>query len=80
MKRPMPLPVTLTDYILLDQMGYEVLHKDGKPVKVVPKSERCSLSISASTEETIEEIKHAFKRLTRKLKTKLPVESEHNAR
>lgn len=58
MKKPMPLPVTITDYILLDQMGYEVLHKDGKPVKVVPKSKRC---------------------LTRKLKTKLPGESEHNA-
>ncbi len=31
----MPLPVTLNDYLLINQMGYEVRFKNNKPIKVV---------------------------------------------
>jgi len=35
MRKPMPLPVTLDDCFLLQQMGYSTPCGDGKPVAVV---------------------------------------------
>lgn len=69
MKKPMPLPVTLTDYILLDQMGYEVIFLDGKPVTVVPKGGQHQIVCSA--EEAIRDIQKAFRKLTRMIRGKL---------
>ena len=35
MRKPMPLPITLDDCFLLQQMGYSTPCGDGKPVAVV---------------------------------------------
>lgn len=78
MKKPMPLPVKLSDYLLLAQMGYFVEHKDGIPVRVIPMTKQHQIACSA--EEVIRDIKQAFRKLTKMINSKLPVRSEPNVR
>lgn len=70
MKKLMPLPVKLSDYLLLAQMGYFVEHKDGIPVRVIPMTKQHQIACSA--EEVIRDIRKAFRNLTRKIRGKLP--------
>lgn len=49
MKRPMPLPESLNDYVLLDQMGYDVKMKNSRPVKVIKRRKLIKATISLVT-------------------------------
>lgn len=70
MKKPMPLPVKFSDYILLAQMGYFVELQDGIPVRVKPMSRKYQIVCSA--EEVVKDIRKAFRNLTQKIRGKLP--------